>query len=94
MSFHCKQSKSGVYIVLVYYLSLILLYLFTLFNIGILGNQNSRACVSNITVRESIIKMSEDRVGIKIWKGGPGSGSGVTFKNIHIDTIKNPIIID
>ncbi|XP_058766750.1 polygalacturonase At1g48100-like [Vicia villosa] len=63
-------------------------------SIGSLGNHNSKACVSNITVRESTIKFSDNGVRIKTWQGGSGSVSGVRFKNIHMDTVKNPIIID
>ncbi|KAL1206262.1 Polygalacturonase [Cardamine amara subsp. amara] len=63
-------------------------------SIGSLGNQNSRACVSNVTVRDSIIKFSDNGVRIKTWQGGSGSVSGVTFDNIHVDTVRNPIIID
>ncbi|KAJ1425621.1 Pectin lyase fold/virulence factor [Sesbania bispinosa] len=63
-------------------------------SIGSLGNHNSRACVSNITVRDSVIKVSDNGVRIKTWQGGSGSVSGVTFSNIHMDSVKNPIIID
>lgn len=59
-----------------------------------MGNHNSRACVSNITVRDSVIKVSDNGVRIKTWQGGSGSVSGVTFSNIHMDNVKNPIIID
>lgn len=38
--------------------------------------------------------MSDNGVRIKTWQGGSGSVSGVTFSNIHMDTVKNPIIID
>ncbi|KAL3843570.1 hypothetical protein ACJIZ3_000973 [Penstemon smallii] len=63
-------------------------------NIGSLGMKNSRACVSNITVTDSIIKHSDNGVRIKTWQGGFGSVSKVTFNNIHMDTVRNPIIID
>ncbi|KAL5700724.1 galacturonan 1,4-alpha-galacturonidase [Ranunculus cassubicifolius] len=63
-------------------------------SIGSLGSHNSRACVSNITVRDSIIKFSDNGVRIKTWQGGSGSVSGVTFDNVHMDTVRNPIIID
>lgn len=63
-------------------------------SIGSLGNHNSKACVSNITVRDSVIRVSDNGVRIKTWQGGSGSVSGVTFSNIHMDTVKNPIIID
>lgn len=64
------------------------------FSIGSLGNHNSRACVSNITVRDSIIRVSDNGVRIKTWQGGSGAVSGVTFSNIHMDNVRNPIMID
>ncbi|XP_054803880.1 polygalacturonase At1g48100 [Prosopis cineraria] len=63
-------------------------------SIGSLGNHNSKACVSNITVRDSVIKVTANGVRIKTWQGGSGSVSGVTFSNIHMDRVRNPIIID
>ncbi|KAJ1417199.1 Pectin lyase fold/virulence factor [Sesbania bispinosa] len=63
-------------------------------SIGSLGNYNSRACVSNITVTDSIIKHSDNGVRIKTWQGGRGAVSKVTFNNIHMDAVRNPIIID
>ncbi|CAA2988535.1 polygalacturonase At1g48100-like [Olea europaea subsp. europaea] len=63
-------------------------------SIGSLGIRNSRACVSNITVTDSVIKHSDNGVRIKTWQGGFGAVSKVTFRNIHMDTVRNPIIID
>ncbi|KAI4349873.1 hypothetical protein L6164_010419 [Bauhinia variegata] len=63
-------------------------------SIGSLGNHNSRACVYNVTVSESVIKHSDNGVRIKTWQGGAGSVSKVIFNNIHMDTVRNPIIID
>ncbi|KAG4913848.1 hypothetical protein JHK85_055238 [Glycine max] len=63
-------------------------------SIGSLGNYNSRACVSNITVSDSIIKHSDNGVRIKTWQGGRGAVSKVVFNNIQMDTVRNPIIID
>nr|DAD33000.1 TPA_asm: hypothetical protein HUJ06_011851 [Nelumbo nucifera] len=63
-------------------------------SIGSLGNRNSRACVSNITLSNSVIKHSDNGVRIKTWQGGSGSVSGVKFSNIHMDAVRNPIIID
>ncbi|KAK6941132.1 Glycoside hydrolase, family 28 [Dillenia turbinata] len=63
-------------------------------SIGSLGNHNSRACVSNITVKDSVIKVSENGVRIKTWQGGSGSVYGVTFSNIHMESVRNPLIID
>ncbi|KAM7277251.1 hypothetical protein ACFE04_019117 [Oxalis oulophora] len=63
-------------------------------SIGSLGNHNSKACVSNITVRDSVIKQTDNGVRIKTWQGGSGAVSGVTFSNIHMYSVRNPIIID
>ncbi|XP_059311039.1 polygalacturonase At1g48100-like [Lycium ferocissimum] len=63
-------------------------------SIGSLGNHNSRACVSNLTVRDSVIRESDNGVRIKTWQGGFGAVSGVSFLNIHMDNVRNPIIID
>lgn len=63
-------------------------------SIGSLGKYNSRACVSNIRVTDSVIEHSDNGVRIKTWQGGAGSVSNVTFSNIHMDTVRNPIIID
>ncbi|XP_027349486.1 polygalacturonase At1g48100-like [Abrus precatorius] len=63
-------------------------------SIGSLGNYNSRACVSNIMVSDSIIKHSDNGVRIKTWQGGRGAVSKVNFRNIYMDTVRNPIIID
>ncbi|GAB4855675.1 hypothetical protein Ancab_024297 [Ancistrocladus abbreviatus] len=63
-------------------------------SIGSLGVHNSRACVSNITVTNSVIKHSDNGVRIKTWQGGSGLVTGVTFSDIHMDTVRNPIIID
>ncbi|KAL6278447.1 hypothetical protein ACE6H2_022048 [Prunus campanulata] len=60
-----------------------------------LGKGNSKACVTNITVSDSTIKNSDNGVRIKTWQGGgSGSVSELTFKDIHMDIVLNPIIID
>ncbi|KVI01715.1 polygalacturonase At1g48100-like [Cynara cardunculus var. scolymus] len=63
-------------------------------SIGSLGMRNTRACVSNITVMDSVIKHSDNGVRIKTWQGGFGSVSNVRFINIHMDTVRNPVMID
>ncbi|XP_051144870.1 polygalacturonase At1g48100-like [Andrographis paniculata] len=63
-------------------------------SIGSLGMKNTAACVWNITVSESVIKHSDNGVRIKTWQGGYGAVSAVTFRNILMDTVRNPIIID
>ncbi|GER30656.1 pectin lyase-like superfamily protein [Striga asiatica] len=63
-------------------------------SIGSLGTKNTRACVSNITVSDSVIILSDNGVRIKTWQGGFGSVSRVAFANIRMDRVRNPIIID
>lgn len=63
-------------------------------SIGSLGVRNSQACVSNISVTGAFIKHSDNGVRIKTWQGGSGSVSKVTFQDIHMETVRNPIIID
>ncbi|KAG6433390.1 hypothetical protein SASPL_105003 [Salvia splendens] len=63
-------------------------------SIGSLGKHNSRACASNITVCDSVIKNSDNWVRIKTWQGGSGAVSGVIFRKIHMENVRNPIIID
>ncbi|XP_021769978.1 polygalacturonase At1g48100-like [Chenopodium quinoa] len=63
-------------------------------SIGSLGNHNSRACVHNVTVRDSLMRETSNGVRIKTWQGGSGAVSGVTFDNIRMDSVRNPIIID
>ncbi|CAM8920978.1 unnamed protein product [Rhodiola kirilowii] len=46
-------------------------------SIGSLGLRNTRACVSNITVTNSLIKNSDNGLRIKTWQGGSGSVSRV-----------------
>ena len=41
-----------------------------------------------------MIKQSENGVRIKTWQGGHGAVSGVTFSNVHMENVRNPIIID
>lgn len=63
-------------------------------SIGSLGPKNTRACVSNIKVRDSVIKHSDNGLRIKTWQGGYGAVSKVSYTNIKMDTVRNPIIID
>ncbi|TVU21305.1 hypothetical protein EJB05_30933, partial [Eragrostis curvula] len=63
-------------------------------SIGSLGKAGSRACVANITVRNAVIRRSDNGVRIKTWQGGSGSVSGVSFENVRMDAVRNPIIID
>ncbi|KAL3338684.1 hypothetical protein AABB24_027684, partial [Solanum stoloniferum] len=63
-------------------------------SIGSLGVHNSQACVSNITVRNAIIRDSDNGVRIKTWQGGSGSVTGLSFDTIQMENVRNCIIID
>ncbi|KAL2341619.1 hypothetical protein Fmac_009559 [Flemingia macrophylla] len=63
-------------------------------SIGSLGVHNSQACVSNLTVRNTIIKESDNGLRIKTWQGGTGSVTGLRFENIQMENVRNCIIID
>ncbi|PWZ12201.1 Polygalacturonase [Zea mays] len=63
-------------------------------SIGSLGKQGSRACVANVTVRNAVIRHSDNGVRIKTWQGGSGAVSSVSFENVRMDAVRNPIIID
>ncbi|KAI3894275.1 hypothetical protein MKW92_044126 [Papaver armeniacum] len=48
----------------------------------------------NSTSNSTIAMYLDNGVRIKTYQGGIGSVSGITFNNIHMDTVRNPLIID
>ncbi|KAF3518345.1 hypothetical protein DY000_02058813 [Brassica cretica] len=65
-----------------------------MFSIGSLGVHNSQACVSNITVRNTVIRDSDNGLRVKTWQGGTGSVSNLLFENIQMENVLNCIIVD
>ncbi|KAJ8773823.1 hypothetical protein K2173_008286 [Erythroxylum novogranatense] len=63
-------------------------------SIGSLGKDNTKACVSNITVRDVTMHNTMTGVRIKTWQGGSGSVQGVLFSNIQVSETQVPIMID
>ncbi|KAJ0978683.1 hypothetical protein J5N97_014157 [Dioscorea zingiberensis] len=63
-------------------------------SIGSLGVHNSQACVSNITVQNTMIHNSDNGIRIKTWQGGIGSVSGIIFDSIFMENVRNCIIVD
>ncbi|XAR49735.1 Polygalacturonase [Bertholletia excelsa] len=63
-------------------------------SIGSLGNHHSQACVSNVTVRNAMIRESDNGVRIKTWQGGSGSVYGISFENVQMENVLHCIIID
>ncbi|XP_072959474.1 polygalacturonase At1g48100-like [Typha angustifolia] len=63
-------------------------------SIGSLGVHNSQACVSNVSVKNAVIRHSDNGVRIKTWQGGMGSVFGISFENIYMENVRNCIIVD
>ncbi|KAK8717030.1 hypothetical protein V6N13_044314 [Hibiscus sabdariffa] len=63
-------------------------------SIGGLGKDNTKACVSNITVRDVTIQNTLTGVRIKTWQGGSGAVKQVTFSNVQVSEVETPIMID
>ncbi|KAK1694012.1 hypothetical protein QYE76_010709 [Lolium multiflorum] len=63
-------------------------------SIGSLGVHNSQACVANVTVRNAVIRNSDNGLRIKTWQGGMGSVSGITFDGVLMENVRNCIIVD
>ncbi|KAL8550504.1 hypothetical protein ACS0TY_009070 [Phlomoides rotata] len=63
-------------------------------SIGGLGKDNTKACVSNITVRDVMMRNTMNGVRIKTWQGGSGSVQNVQFSNIQVSEVQLPIVID
>ncbi|XVF60276.1 hypothetical protein PTKIN_Ptkin08bG0032100 [Pterospermum kingtungense] len=63
-------------------------------SIGGLGKDNSKACVSNITVRDVTLQNTLTGVRIKTWQGGSGAVQQVMFSNIQVSEVETPIMID
>ncbi|KAF5958692.1 hypothetical protein HYC85_005917 [Camellia sinensis] len=63
-------------------------------SIGGLGRDNTKACVSNVTVRDSTMSNTLTGVRIKTWQGGSGSVQGIMFSNIQVSEVETPVMID
>ncbi|KAK9925318.1 hypothetical protein M0R45_033646 [Rubus argutus] len=63
-------------------------------SIGGLGKDDTKACVSNITVRDVKMQNTLNGVRIKTWQGGSGSVKNVMFANIQVSEVEFPIMID
>uniref|UniRef100_A0A2N9IX59 Pectate lyase superfamily protein domain-containing protein n=1 Tax=Fagus sylvatica TaxID=28930 RepID=A0A2N9IX59_FAGSY len=63
-------------------------------SIGGLGKDNTKACVSNVTVRDITMHDTSTGVRIKTWQGGSGSVQGIMFSNIQVSEVGTPIMID
>ncbi|GJN22933.1 hypothetical protein PR202_gb10542 [Eleusine coracana subsp. coracana] len=63
-------------------------------SIGSLGDDNSRAEVSGITIDSVQLYGTTNGARIKTYQGGTGYARDITFQNMVMDNVQNPIIID
>ncbi|CAA0824428.1 Probable polygalacturonase [Striga hermonthica] len=63
-------------------------------SIGSLGKNNSYASVKDVIVDGAVLFDTENGVRIKTWQGGSGFVRKVTFQDIWMYNVSNPIIID
>ncbi|KAF5804281.1 putative polygalacturonase [Helianthus annuus] len=63
-------------------------------SIGSLGSKNSEAYVSDVTIDGANLTGTTNGVRIKTWQGGTGNASNIMFRNIILNNVSNPIIID
>ncbi|XP_020242749.1 polygalacturonase-like [Asparagus officinalis] len=62
-------------------------------SIGSLGKYNTKAHVRNVVVDTAILNGTTNGVRIKTWQGGRGYAKSITFQNINMHNVKNPVII-
>ncbi|CAI5958708.1 unnamed protein product [Closterium sp. NIES-64] len=63
-------------------------------SIGSLGKEKDISCVSDITVRKSILRNTANGLRIKTWQGGKGKARGIHFEDMILENVGNPIRID
>ncbi|XP_076896264.1 polygalacturonase-like [Bidens hawaiensis] len=63
-------------------------------SIGSLGSKNSEAYVSDVMIDGAKLIETTNGVRIKTWQGGSGNASNITFQNIGMKNVANPIIIN
>ncbi|KAG2534413.1 polygalacturonase-like [Panicum virgatum] len=63
-------------------------------SIGSLGDDGSRAEVSGITIDSVQLHGTSNGARIKTYQGGSGYARDITFQNMIMGSVKNPIIID
>ncbi|CAA6660799.1 unnamed protein product [Spirodela intermedia] len=63
-------------------------------SIGSLGKLNSWSKVSDVQVDGAVLTNTKTGLRIKTWQGGQGLVDGITFQNVTMKNVSNPIIID
>ncbi|TKV97430.2 hypothetical protein SEVIR_9G493100v4 [Setaria viridis] len=63
-------------------------------SIGSLGASNSWAHVSDVLVEKATLQGTTNGVRIKTWQGGHGFAERITFQDVSMHNVTNPVIID
>ncbi|XP_075663622.1 putative polygalacturonase At1g80170 [Castanea sativa] len=63
-------------------------------SIGSLGKSNSWSQVHDVMVDRALLSNTDNGVRIKTWQGGSGFATEITFQNVLMENVSNPIIID
>uniref|UniRef100_A0A7N2R4M0 endo-polygalacturonase n=1 Tax=Quercus lobata TaxID=97700 RepID=A0A7N2R4M0_QUELO len=63
-------------------------------SIGSLGKSNSWSQVQDVLVDGALLSNTDNGVRIKTWQGGSGFATDLTFQNVLMENVSNPIIID
>ncbi|XP_041016277.1 probable polygalacturonase At1g80170 [Juglans microcarpa x Juglans regia] len=63
-------------------------------SIGSLGKNNSTGIVTKVLLDKAFLKETTNGLRIKTWQGGSGYVREVTYQNVRMDNVSNPIIID
>ncbi|XP_062156018.1 probable polygalacturonase At1g80170 isoform X2 [Alnus glutinosa] len=63
-------------------------------SIGSLGKSNSWSQVHDVMVDGAFLSNTENGVRIKTWQGGSGYATEISFQNVLMENVSNPIIID
>ncbi|KAK4428027.1 putative polygalacturonase [Sesamum alatum] len=63
-------------------------------SIGSLGKHNSSASVQDVIVSRAFLFGTKNGVRIKTWQGGSGFARNITFENIWMQNVSNPVVID
>lgn len=63
-------------------------------SIGSMGKSNSWSQVRDVLVDGAFLSNTQNGVRIKTWQGGSGFATNMTFQNVLMQNVSNPIIID
>lgn len=63
-------------------------------SIGSLGRSNEFSEVHHVMVDRVYLSDTQNGLRIKTWQGGAGFASRITFQNVWMENVSNPIIVD